>query len=59
MIGSGAVESACETIVGQRLKQAGTRWRAYATDAVCQVRATLTRPVPPLKKTFVETVVIE
>ena len=27
MIGSGAVESACKTVVGQRLKQAGMRWR--------------------------------
>jgi hypothetical protein len=39
MIGSGAVESACKTIVGQRLKQAGMRWRAYGTDAMCHLRA--------------------
>lgn len=25
-IGSGAVESACETVVGQRLKSSGMRW---------------------------------
>ena len=39
MIGSGAVESACKTVVGQRLKQAGMRWREYGTDAMCHVRA--------------------
>ena len=39
MIGSGAVESACKTIVGQRLKQAGMRWREYGTDSMCQLRA--------------------
>jgi len=39
MIGSGAIESACKTVVGQRLKQAGMRWREYGTDAMCHVRA--------------------
>jgi hypothetical protein len=38
-IGSGAVESACKTIVGQRLKLAGMRWREYGTDAMCHLRA--------------------
>lgn len=38
-IGSGAVESACKTIVGQRLKLAGMRWREYGTDTLCQLRA--------------------
>lgn len=38
-IGSGAVESACKTIVGQRLKQAGMRWREYGTDTLCRLRA--------------------
>jgi hypothetical protein len=38
-IGSGAVESACKTIVGQRLKQAGMRWRQYGTNAMCHLRA--------------------
>lgn len=38
-IGSGAVESACKTVVGQRLKQAGMRWRAYGTDSMCHLRA--------------------
>jgi hypothetical protein len=39
LIGSGAVESACKTVAAQRLKQAGMRWRAYGTDAMCQLRA--------------------
>jgi hypothetical protein len=39
MIGSGAVESACKTVVGQRLKQAGMRWREYGTNAMCHLRA--------------------
>jgi hypothetical protein len=38
-IGSGPVESACKTVVGQRLKQAGMRWREYGTDNVCHLRA--------------------
>jgi hypothetical protein len=39
LIGSGAVESACKTVVGQRLKLAGMRWREYGTDNVCHLRA--------------------
>jgi hypothetical protein len=38
-IGSGSVESACKTVVGQRLKLAGMRWREPGTDEVCQLRA--------------------
>lgn len=38
-IGSGAVESACKTVVGQRLKGAGMRWSERGTHAVCHVRA--------------------
>jgi hypothetical protein len=38
-IGSGAVESACKTVVGQRLKLAGMRWREYGTDSMCHIRA--------------------
>ena len=38
-IGSGAVESACKTVVGQRLKLAGMRWRAPGTDEICHLRA--------------------
>ncbi len=39
LIGSGAVESACKTVVGQRLKLAGMRWREPGTDALCHLRA--------------------
>jgi hypothetical protein len=38
-IGSGAVESACKTVVAQRLKLSGMRWRAYGTDTMCHLRA--------------------
>jgi hypothetical protein len=38
-IGSGPVESACKTVVGQRLKGAGMRWGADGADAVCHLRA--------------------
>lgn len=38
-IGSGAVESACKTVVGQRLKGAGMRWGASGSHEVCHVRA--------------------
>jgi hypothetical protein len=41
LIGSGAVESACKTVVGQRLKLAGMRWREEGTDAICHLRALL------------------
>ena len=39
LIGSGTVESACKTVVGQRLKLAGMRWGEDGTDAVCHLRA--------------------
>ena len=38
-IGSGQVESACKTVVGQRLKGAGMRWGEDGADAVCHLRA--------------------
>ena len=38
-IGSGPVEAACKTVVGQRLKQAGMRWRDFGADAVCHLCA--------------------
>jgi hypothetical protein len=38
-IGSGPVESACETVVGQRLKCAGMRWGGQGSDGVCHLRA--------------------
>jgi hypothetical protein len=40
-IGSGPVESACKTVVGQRLKLAGMRWGEEGTDHVCHLRALL------------------
>jgi hypothetical protein len=38
-IGSGAMESACKTVVGQRLKLGGMRWGEGGTDEMCQLRA--------------------
>jgi hypothetical protein len=38
-IGSGAMESACKTVVGQRLKLAGMRWREPGTTEMCHLRA--------------------
>ena len=38
-IGSGAVESACKTVVGSRMKGSGMRWGEGGADAVCHVRA--------------------
>lgn len=38
-IGSGMIESACKTIVGQRLKLSGMRWGDFGTNALCQLRA--------------------
>jgi hypothetical protein len=38
-IGSGPVESACKTVVGQRLKLAGMRWGEDGTDEMCHLRA--------------------
>jgi hypothetical protein len=38
-IGSGAVESACKTVVGQRLKLAGMRWSEEGAHALCHLRA--------------------
>lgn len=38
-IGSGPVESACKTVVGNRLKGGGMRWGSAGADAVCHLRA--------------------
>jgi len=38
-IGSGPVESACKTIVANRLKGGGMRWGEDGSDAVCHLRA--------------------
>jgi hypothetical protein len=37
-IGSGPVESACKTVVGNRLKGGGMRWGKAGADAVCHLR---------------------
>lgn len=38
-IGSGPVESACKTVVGNRLKGGGMRWSKAGADGVCHLRA--------------------
>lgn len=38
-IGSGVIESACKTVVGQRLKGAGMRWSEAGAHRLCHVRA--------------------
>jgi Uncharacterised protein family (UPF0236) len=38
-IGSGVIESACKTVVGQRLKGPGMRWGEEGAHALCHVRA--------------------
>ena len=38
-IGSGAVESACKSLIEQRAKQAGMRWRRPGLQAVASLRA--------------------
>lgn len=38
-IGSGPVEAACKTVIGQRMKGSGMRWGAAGADALCHLRA--------------------
>lgn len=38
-IGSGPIESACKTVVGNRLKGGGMRWGEPGSDAMCHLRA--------------------
>lgn len=38
-IGSGPVESACKTVIGERMKGGGMRWCADGADAVSHLRA--------------------
>lgn len=38
-IGSGPVESACKTVVNNRLAGSGMRWGSEGSDAVCHLRA--------------------
>jgi hypothetical protein len=40
-IGSGQAESACKSVVGERLKRSGMRWGEEGTDQVCCLRALL------------------
>lgn len=40
-IGSGPVESACKTVVNNRLAGSGMRWGESGSDAVCHLRALL------------------
>jgi hypothetical protein len=40
-IGSGPVEAACKSVVGQRMKGSGMRWGHEGADAVCHLRALL------------------
>jgi hypothetical protein len=44
-IGSGPIESACRTVVGDRLKASGMRWSDEGADGVCHMRA-LSRSEP-------------
>jgi len=41
MIGSGAVESACKVVVGQRLKQSGMRWTRAGADNILALRTAI------------------
>ena len=38
-IGSGPVEAACKTVIGQRMKGSGMRWGVDGADALCHLRA--------------------
>ena len=45
-IGSGPVESACKTVIGNRLKGGGMRWGEAGADTVCHLRGLyLSEPV--------------
>lgn len=46
-IGSGPVESACKTVIGQRMKGSGMRWGPEGADAMCHLRALLKSGVGP------------
>ena len=50
-IGSGMVESACNTVVCQRLKESGMRWREYGTTTLTHLRA-LYRSEPALWRSY-------
>jgi hypothetical protein len=40
-IGSGPVEAACKTVIGQRMKGSGMRWGHEGAEGVCHLRALL------------------
>ena len=47
-IGSGPVESACKTVIGQRMKGAGMRWGEQGSDGVCHLRALFLSETGPM-----------
>jgi hypothetical protein len=38
-IGSGPIEAACKTVIGQRMKGSGMRWGEDGADSLCHLRA--------------------
>lgn len=62
-IGSGVVEAACKTLVSQRLKRAGMRWRTAGGQAILTFRALcqserFERAWPLLRETYKRTVTL-
>jgi hypothetical protein len=62
-IGSGVVEAACKTLVSQRLKRSGMRWRVPGGQAILTFRALcqserFTRAWPLLVETYKQTVTL-
>jgi hypothetical protein len=41
-VGSGVVEAACKTLIGQRLKQSGMEWSTRGANAIISLRCILT-----------------
>ena len=50
-IGNGTVEAACKTVVCQRMKESGMRWRERGTNSLSHLRA-LYRSQPVLWRTY-------
>ena len=62
-IGSGVVEAACKTLVSQRLKRSGMRWRVPGGQAILTFRALcqserFERAWPLLVETYKQTVTL-